>query len=196
MTEDRLPNSDPSMNPFAAADAPPAHAEFPAVGLALPSGLIDGGEIVLMAIKPSMWQPLLTSAPWWVTSLALAIAVSVLGSPLPGISLVMTVQLIMLVGVARFGLALIRWVPRWHILTNRRVIDIRGVRRPRVSALLLVNIRNTYLTSDSVDRVLNLGSITMVTERENDTPRIWRWVAQPDLVHDKIRRAIRDAMDN
>ncbi len=195
MTDDRPSRSDASFHPFAAADAPPAHAELGAVGLTIPSGLIDGGEVVLMAIKPSMWQPLLTSAPWWVTSLALAIAVSVLGAPLPGLSLAMTVQAILLIGAARFGLALVRWIPRWHLLTNRRVMDIRGVRRPRVSALLLVDIRNTYLTREPLDRLLSIGSITMVTEREHDTPRVWRWVADPDLVHDKIRRAIRDAID-
>ncbi len=180
----------------AAGDSPPASAELSAVGLHIPSGLIDGGEIVLMAIKPSMWRPLFDSAAWLVTSVLLAAVVAWLGHPLPGLSMAMTVQLFLAVGAARLGLSIIRWIPRWHLLTNRRVIDIRGVRQPRVSALLLLNIRNTYISASPLERLLGIGTISMVTERENDVPRVWRWVASPQLVHDRIRRAIQDVLDS
>ena len=50
----------------ATSEAPPHAAKAATHWTALPSGVVDGGEIVLLAIKPSMWRPLLDSAPWLI----------------------------------------------------------------------------------------------------------------------------------
>jgi len=93
------------------------------------------------------------------------------------------------------ALAIIRWVPRWHVLTNRRIIDVRGVRSPRVAWCPLLEIRNTYLHSTLAEKIASLGTITFVTTHEEQPSRQWRSIAKPDEVHDKIRRAIGGAID-
>jgi hypothetical protein len=81
------------------------------------------------------------------------------------------------------------------VLTNRRVLDIHGIRSPRISSCLLVEIRNTYVNRSSAERLTKLGSITFATGHPNDPPRIWQSIAEPDLVHERIRREIEKTID-
>ena len=162
---------------------------------ALPGGVVDGNEIVVLAVKPSMWRALFDSGAWLVTCGLLMIVLVGFQQPIPGLSLTATVQLLLLAGSVRLAAALIRWVPTWYVLTNRRVLDIRGVRSPRISSCLLLDIRNTYLNRSSAERLTKLGSITFVTDHPHDPPRTWQSIAEPDLVHDKIRREIEKAID-
>lgn len=178
-----------------ASDAPPVASHDAAPWTTLPRGLVDGGEIVLLAIKPSLWKPLMDSASWLVTSCLLAVAIGLLNARIPGLSIATTIQAVLLVGLTRLGIALVRWAPTWHVLTNRRVIDVHGVRTPRVSAALLLSIRNTYCSASTAERVLRVGTITFVTDLPDAPPRHWVSIASPQEVHAKIRRAIETAID-
>lgn len=179
----------------AASDAPPNVAERVLPWAEVPGGVVDGGEIVILAIKPSMWRPVLESASWLVTSVLLSTVLIWLGKPIPGLSLTLTAQLVLLVGFARLGFAIVRWVPTWYLLTNRRIIDIQGVRNPQATSCLLTDIRNTYLRASTVERLLGLGSILFISNREGDRPRAWRSIGRADEVHARIRRAIEQAID-
>jgi hypothetical protein len=186
----------PNASPFATgSDSGSGIADVAASWVSLPTGIVDGGEVILLAVKPSMWRPFFDSAPWLVTLSLLAVALTVWGTPLPGLSLAASAQVVLLVALSRFAVAVVFWVPTWFVLTNRRVIDIRGVRSPRISALPLLEIRNTYVHVSLPERATGLGTITCVTEREEDSPHHWRSVANPDQVHSEIRRAIEKAID-
>ena len=161
----------------------------------LPGGVVDGGEIVVLAIKPSMWRPVFDSAHWLVICSLLAATLTSLGTPLPGLSLTTTAQLVLFVAVARLGVAVVRWIPTWYVLTNRRVIDVRGVREPRITACSLVAVRNTYVRSSIAETCTSLGTITFVTDEPGDAPHVWQSIAQPHAVHAQIRRAIENAID-
>ena len=182
---------------FAAA-ASQAHSRASEVAArwgTLPGGLVDGGEVIVLAIKPSMWRPVFDSAAWLVTTAVLAVTLTMLRAPIPGLSLTATAQLMLLIGLGRLAVAVVRWVPSWHVLTNRRIIDIHGVRAPCILACPLIAIRNTYLHASGAERLTGLGTITYVTTREDEPPRHWRSIAKPDLVHAQIRRAIENAID-
>lgn len=187
----------PTANPFAAADAdaPSTVSQVASRLTRLPGGLVDGGEIIILAIKPSMWRPVFDSAAWLVTFSLLAIALTVWQSPLPGLSVTTTAQMMFLIGLGRLGLAVVNWIPTWYVLTNRRLIDIHGVRLPRICACRLIDVRNTYLNAPPSEKALGLGTITYVTADEKDSPHFWRSVASPDAVHTEIRRAIENAID-
>lgn len=187
----------PTYATFSAAtsQAPSRPVEVASTWTTLPGGVVDTGEIVILAIKPSMWRPLFESAPWMVVCGLLAVALTSLSRPLAGLSMVSTVQVILLVGFARLGLAVVRWIPSWYVLTNRRVISIQGVRAPRITACPLIQIRNTHLTSTPAEQLARLGTIAIVTESANDPARSWQSVARADLVHAAIRRAIKNAID-
>lgn len=187
----------PTASPFAAtsSDSTSGVADAAVRWASLPSDLVAGSEIIILAIKPSMWRPLFDSAPWLVTASLLATALTVLGRPLPGASVTASAQIVLLIGIARLGLAVVRWVPTWYVLTNRRIIDIQGVRTPRIAARPLVEVRNTYLHASPVERAASLGTITFVTQDEGDRPHHWQSVVNPDDVHAEIRRAIENAID-
>lgn len=178
------------------SEAPSRASKVVARWTALPGEVVDGGEIVLLAIKPSMWRPVFDSAPWLVTCCVLAVVLMWLGRPLPGWSLATTAQVIMLIALARIGLAVVRWAPTWHVLTNRRIIDIHGVRRPKISSCPLLQIRNSYLRYPPAERATQLGTIIFVTDHVEKVPHVWQSIAKPDEVHAKIRRAIENAIDN
>ena len=177
------------------AEASPATANAAATIAALPGGVIDGGEIVLLVSKPSMWRPVFDSAPWLFTALTVAGLLTWWSRPMPGLSLTSTTQLIILIGFARLGIAVVRWVPTWYILTNRRLIDVQGVRQPRVTAHLLVEIGNTRVGAAWPERLTGLGTITFLTAEANTVAMAWRSIHEPDVVHAKIRRAIENALD-
>jgi hypothetical protein len=177
------------------SDAPSRVADVAARWTMLPGGLIDGGEIVVLAIKPSLWRPVFDSAAGLVISVLLAVVLTMLGVPLPGLSATTTAQLVLLIGFTGLGLAIVRWTTTWHVLTNRRIIDIHGVRTPRIAACLLVHVRNTYLHASVAEKVARLGTVTFVTDEADRLPHLWRSIAHPDEVHAKIRRAIENAID-
>ena len=177
------------------SDAPSRASDVASRWTTLPGGVIDGGEIVVLAIKPSLWRPVFDSAAVLVTSLLLAGVLTTLGIPLPGLSPATTAQLVLLVGFAGLGFAVVRWTTTWHVLTNRRIIDIHGVRTPRITACLLIHIRNTYLHISLAEKVTRIGTITFVTDEADRLPHVWRSIAHPEEVHTKIRRAIENAID-
>jgi hypothetical protein len=180
----------------AASEASSRATEAAARWGTLPGGITDGGEVIVLAIKPSMWRPVFDSAAWLVTSTVLAITLTVLGTPLPGLSLTATAQIVLLVGLGRLGVAVVfRWMPTWYVLTNRRIIGIHGVRAPKISSCRLIDIRNTYLHTLGVEKLTGLGTITYVTTCEDEPPHHWRTIAKPNLVHAEIRRAIENAID-
>ncbi len=179
----------------AMAEAPSGVSQVTTKWGTLPGGLIAGGEIIVFAIKPSMWRPVFDSAPWLVVTCLLALVLTLLGAPFPGLSLTLTAEAVLLIGLARLGFAVIRWIPRWYVLTNRRVIDISGVRSPRIWSCVLIDIRNTYVNVPPSERFTGLGSISFVTDHPDEPPRIWRSIAKPNEIHVRIRRAIESAID-
>ena len=178
-----------------ASEAPPRAADVPAAWTELPGGVLDGGEIILLAVKPSMWRPMFDAAPWMVTCGALVAMLTWLGAPLPKLSLAASAQVLLLLAFARLGLAIVRWVPTWYVLTNRRVIDVRGVRAPRISACMLMEVRNTYLHATPAEKTVHLGTITFVTDHTNQASQVWHSIARSQDVHATIRRAIESAID-
>ncbi len=162
----------------------------------LPLDPVDGGEIIKFAIKPSMWSPVIDSFGWLLASVVLAIVCITAEVGMTGVSPQTTAQIILGVGAARLGLAAIRWVSCWYVLTNRRVVEIRGVRSPRVTSAMLLDIRNTYLTSAVHERALRLGTITFVSNRDGDRPWHWKHVSEPEEIHLRVRRAIENAIDS
>ncbi len=159
---------------------------------AVAAGFMTGGEVVILAVKPSMWRMVFDSAPWLVAGVALAIVVLSMGPPLPGVSASLAAQLILLAGFARLGLAVLRWVPSWYLLTNRRIMDIRGVRTPRVSSLFLTDIVETDISASPAERIVSTGSIAFVPELPDQAPRVWRSIPDHLERHDRVRRAIRE----
>jgi len=184
-----------SLSSVVMSDAPARATDVTSRWTAVPKGLVDGGEIVLMAVKPSLWRPVLDSAAWLVTAAALAVTLLVGGMSIPGLSVAVSAQVFLLVGIVRLAIAVLRWVTTWHLLTNRRIIDVHGVRTPIIRSCLLIQIRNTYLRPSPIEGAIGLGSVLFVTDEPEHPPHVWRSIADSETVHAKIRRAIEAALD-
>ncbi len=179
-----------------ASTAPPAAREAPSAWLATPSDVVDGGEIILMAIKPSVWRPVSEALPILAGCGLLAIVVAVLSTPVPGLSTSGSMQFLAAVGVIVTAVSFARWALTWYVLTNRRVLDIQGLWAPRIWSCALLDVRNTYLGATKTETSTSTGTITFVTQRDEEPPRQWCFVAKPDEMHAKIRRAIEEAIDH
>ncbi|MCH7924792.1 MAG: hypothetical protein IIC51_04590, partial [Planctomycetes bacterium] len=44
----------------------------------LPDEIVDGGEMIVLAIKPSMWRPLFDSIPWLIMTAVLSVTLAVM----------------------------------------------------------------------------------------------------------------------
>lgn len=177
------------------SESPSQASEVAADWATLPGGVVDGGEIVLLAIRPSMWRPLFHAAPWLAVCCVVAGSLMWIGRPVPGLSPAATAQLVLLVGFARLMLAAVRWASMWYVLTNRRILDVRGVREPRIWSCLLVQTRHTSVNASVAERLAGVGTITFVTDIPDQPPRDWQSIAKPREVHARIRRAIENAID-
>ncbi|MCH7924544.1 MAG: PH domain-containing protein [Planctomycetes bacterium] len=150
---------------------------------------------VALAMRPSIWRRPFDSIPWLIMAAVLSVTLAVMGKPIPGLSVSLSVQIVLVLGVARLGIAIIRWVPTWYVLTNRRVMWVRGVRAPKVHSLALIEVRNTYLNATTPEKLIGLGTISLVSDEPNHAPLIWMSITRPREIHEKIRRAIENAID-
>lgn len=173
-----------------------AHAEGQTAILSAPSlvpaHLLDGGEIIILAIKPSAWYVLLTSARWIVLGLLLSAFASLrLAAWLPVGTRAQWVlwQLGFLIACGRLAWAMLDWVSRLYVLTDRRIMRIRGIFNVELFECSLQRIQNTYLTLSVGERITRTGTISVQTASSGEGAS-WRTVSRPLEVHEKLREAI------
>lgn len=176
-----------------------AHAEGPtsrAVELhvrdMLPAHLLDGGEIVHFAVKPSPWFVALVSLRWLAVALLLAILAS--RDLFPSGYRWYAYQFAAAIAGARLAWAILEWVSRLYVLTNRRVMRIRGVFNVELFECALSRLQNTYATFSLPERVTRTGSITFQTAAGGGGAggtASWRIISRPLEIHEQLREAIR-----
>ncbi len=103
----------------------------------VPHNLLQGGEIVVLALKPSLWFVPLTSLPTLLASGIVALAAFLVECWRPvgaggAVSLVCTA-----IALARVAAASWVWLGRTYVLTNFRFIAIAGLLQFSVRALML-----------------------------------------------------------
>lgn len=177
------------------SDTPSRAQEVNAPWAQVPGGLIHGGEIVLLWVKPSIWRPLLDSGPWLLAAAFFAALLTLGNLSVSGLGTALSAQIVVTVGLARLGVAVLRWVPTWYLLTNLRVLSVRGVRSPSVTSRGLLEIRNTYVHATAFEKCGGIASIAFVTDHPNELPLVWHSVPNAAEIHQRIRRAIENAID-
>ena len=164
--------------------------------LSLAEEVLDGGEIVLLAIKPSLWFVVFDSARWIVFG-ALLLVVSVIPSlQIGSLSSATVAEVACMVIVVRMGIALLRWVSRFYVLTNRRIMRLCGVFKADLRSCPLLAIRHTSVSVGPHERLTKLGTILFVYEGTPSVELNWYTIAKCEEVHDRVRRAIERAIDS
>ena len=159
----------------------------PNIDQMLPSDLLSEDEVVLFAIKPSIWTVAFLSFRTVVISVAVAAGAMVLGPVMRlGVLSTYIVEICGAAIFARVGFALLQWVSRSYVLTDQRVIRIRGVFTIDIFQCALVKIQNTFLTLTLPQRFLNLGNIAFVTAGTGSVEAIWRHCKNPLQAHQQL----------
>ncbi len=162
-----------------------AHVALP-LDEVVPAAMLDGGEVVHFALKPSPWFIPLVSLRWLVCGVLLAL--SARSDWLSQYAWYLH-RAAFWVCAIRLALAVLQWVSRQYVLTNRRFMRIRGVFRVELFECPLTRIQDTELTLSPLERLCRIGSIRVETAG-TDGAAAWRMVARPLEVLDKLRKAI------
>ncbi len=177
------PMADGANLPAAAADAKAVQAEQ----------LLGSGEVVILALRPSGWFILFVSFPvLLVFSLLLAAALITEGLPGVPVSRDVAISICLLAAGLRLAVALAQWTSRLYVLTNLRVLRVRGLVRVDVFQLPLKKIAQAQVLVTMLDRPLGLGSLffqTVEGRHEGDWICLSRPLEVQQIVQDAIRRA-------
>ena len=160
----------------------------------LPGDLLIDDEQIVFAVKPSLW----TIAFLCFRTVLIAVVVATLALFAgPFLQLerwdVPIVQGCIVAVLARVVFAFLQWLSRTYVLTDKRVIRIRGVLTIDVFQCSLVRIQNTFLVLTLPQRLLGLGSIVFATAGTGSVEAIWQHIKNPLSIHQQLIRAINAA---
>jgi hypothetical protein len=159
----------------------------------LPAHLLDGDEIVILAIKPSLWFVVFASFRWLVVMAIIILAAGSLSEVIPQLNTPMIIKAALALAAARIGLAVLQWVSRLYVLTNRRIMRLTGILNIDLFECPLTKIQNTYLTLAWYERLTKLGSISFATAGTGGIEASWVNVNNPLELHERVRSAIHRA---
>ena len=158
---------------------------------AAPLELLDGGEVIELSIKPSLWQIALESARP-VAGAALVGACAWFLRSAIGAAADFVLAATALVAILRVAQASLVWASSLYVLTNRRAIRFRGVVRVETQERKLATIREAQLRVSATQRSLRLGTLHMRCEQD-EQPLVWPNAPRASEVHARVLRAIRKA---
>lgn len=180
-------NVDPAPSPDAATGW-----QAPRVATMLPAELIQGGETIILLLKPSPWSILIRSL-FFLSLLAVTVMLILWFQGAGMISIITRRDL----ALSSFGIGSIclfwyflDWLGRVYVLTDRRVIRVRGVVRIAVFEAPLRHIQHTHTTFTFQERLFGLGTIGFATSGAAQTQASWRMVAEPLEIHQTVLEAL------
>ena len=154
------------------------------VATLLPEELLQPGELIILMLKPSGWYILLGSLRSLVI---IAAVVLVITSLMEYGFLNVTRQDLTLVAaglvVARLFWQFLDWLSRVYVLTDRRIIRVKGVVRVEVFEASLKQIQHTQCYFSLRERLFGLGTLGFATAGTATYEAYWTMVAQPVQVH-------------
>lgn len=172
----------------------------PAIGLPidkadtmLPTDLLQGGEIIILILKPSAWYILLGALGHYtaiigVTAAAWAAAGRGLLGNVDRQEVVLTgMMMLLLRGLWQFVL----WLSRIYVLTDRRVIRRRGVFTVLTFEATLAQVQHTEVSRLIRERLFGVGTISFSTAGTGVPEAFWEMVNQPHAVHRRVVEAIK-----
>ena len=159
--------------------------------------ILRDGEVVILAVKPSGWFVLLNSLPA-LAFLAVVAAGTFFIHSLGYLS--ETTGRIVLLGCSAAGgvqllLASFRWLGRLYVLTNRRVLRLRGMVRMDIYECPLQRISEVGVLCAPFERVFALGSLVFAIDGKETAEPGWINIARPDDVAEQVRQTIRKAQE-
>jgi uncharacterized membrane protein YdbT with pleckstrin-like domain len=159
----------------------------------LPARLLDADEVIVLLLKPS---PLYIVLMPMRSLIVIALVVLLLGQlQARGIPLGLSHADLVLAGMGLIGARLfwqvLEWLNQIYILTDRRVVRVRGVINVRVFERPLADIRRADLLRPMILRVFGLGTIGFATVSDRFHEAYWLMIAGPQEVHETLNATLR-----
>jgi uncharacterized membrane protein YdbT with pleckstrin-like domain len=162
----------------------------------VPERILQEDEIVLLLTKPSLFFIFSTSALFLAVVLVLGALVAQSAWLLTSASLSSQVVglIAMFLCIGRLIWALLVWTSHTYMLTNRRIVTIKGVINVHVFQAQLRKIQKTELYQPLSQRVFGTGTVAFATAAAADTvDSTWVMIARPTEVHEQVVAAIHKA---
>ncbi|MEM9416486.1 MAG: PH domain-containing protein [Planctomycetota bacterium] len=159
----------------------------------LPAQLLQPGEVIVLLLKPS---PLfIVLAPIRTLTVILLGILLVALVQRRGIDLGLSTADLVLAGAGLIGARLfwqvLEWLNQIYVLTDQRVIRVRGVLNVRVFECPLANIQQTDLFLPLLQRLFGLGTLGFATSGTAFHEAYWLMVGKPLEVHQKVVETLR-----
>lgn len=148
--------------------------------------LLQPGEMIELVARPSRWSVLFTSARWLVVCGLIAVGAPIL-APQTGLEQNQIMQAAIGLAMARLALGMAQWFGVLYILTNRRVMSVRGLLHQHVLSTPLTEIRAIHLHRGLHERAVGVGTISIVTD---DFCQLWSYLRDSPTIRDKLLRFV------
>lgn len=158
----------------------------------VPESLLLPGEIVIILLKPSMWLIILSSLRE-LTIVTIFYAIAFWLEYQYDALHVNTKEINTAAGFIYGAILLYRfidWVARLYVMTDRRIIRVKGIFKVDVYTARLSKIQNLKLFFTVRERVCGIGTIGFSTAGEDGIEAYWLMIAKPLKIYEKIERAI------
>lgn len=160
----------------------------------LPGDLLHAEERVIFARKPSLWTIAFLSGRVVAVCVILTLLTLWL-TPKWGLGRLggYIMEACAVVALGRIGYAVLQWLSRIYVLTDQRVIRVRGVFTIDIFQCTLRHLQNTFLVMTLPQRLLKLGNIAFTTAGDGGVQAVWRHLSHPLQAHHELIRAINNA---
>ncbi len=166
------------------------------VGAMVPAEILQEDEVVLLLIKPSLFYIFYSSFSFLLGTMLLGIVAGRISWMSLGVNLVpgMVAWLTVLVCVGRLLWALLVWTSHTYMLTNRRVVTIKGVVNVHMFQTALRKIQKTEVYRPVGQRLFAAGTIGFATAAAaGSAESTWVMIARPLETHEQIVAALNKA---
>ncbi len=173
--------------------SPTADSATPATPLdvAAAEELLDDGEVILLATRPSGWFVLVTSWPVLAMGAVILAAAVVADKGFGAAIQLRTVGFVYgVVGSIRLAVGCGEWVGRLYILTTRRVLRVSGVMRATIEQCPLRAIAETTLAATTIERPLGVASLSFQDDQGQTLQPVWTCLSRAAEVRDVVDNAI------
>ncbi len=178
----------------ATENATPVSREM--VAAVVPQHILHGDEIVLLLIKPSLWFIVLTSFRFLLATVLAGSLFLHFGFGSSGwVSPQNIAAATTLLCIGRLIWALLVWTSHIYILTNLRILTIKGVLNVNVFGAPLRKIQRTVLYKSLLLRILGLGTIGFATAATTGFDSTWVMIPRPLQTHEQIVAAIQKSQN-
>ena len=161
--------------------------------------VLRGDEEIILLIKPNQWNILLSSLPMLFSLGIIAAALNFLhyrfdmfSDSLYGLM----IFICMIAGIVQIFAATIAWNAKFYVLTNKRVLVLKGAIYLQITDCDLGRIQSVYTDRLGFERFTKLGTVRIEVK---DNPYLeidWINLSEPDDVAEKIGQAIKNLPKN